>query len=98
MAWAATPAVAQLLVKSVDDGLLIYDPESGSTHLLSPLSEFVLELLAAPASALRSGDIARRLHAETPENPLADCTIAVEQALDLLAQAGLVVAAPLIAP
>jgi len=50
---------ANLLTKSWQDGVVVYNLDSGSTHLLNPIAGQVLKLLAdAPADATT---VARRL-------------------------------------
>ena len=50
---------ANLLTKSWPDGVVVYNLESGNTHLLNPIAGQVLKLLAeAPADSTR---IARQL-------------------------------------
>ena len=50
---------ANLLTKSWQDGVVVYNLDSGSTHLLNPIAGQVLKLLAdAPADA---ATIARQL-------------------------------------
>jgi PqqD family protein of HPr-rel-A system len=50
---------ANLLTKSWPDGVVVYNQDSGNTHLLTPIAGQVLKLLAdAPADA---PTVARRL-------------------------------------
>lgn len=49
---AAVWRAANLLTKSWEDGVVVYNLDSGNTHLLNPIAGQVLKLLAvAPADA-----------------------------------------------
>lgn len=89
-AWIPSPSVAGLLRKEAEDGWLVYDPQVGSTQLLSPLSYFLIEVLEQRKSPLDLAALIEAVQAEEPDSPLEECADATAQALSALAGAGLV--------
>jgi hypothetical protein len=88
--WAPVDARDRLLFKDVQDGRLVFDRESCETRLLSPLSQFVIELLEDAGRPLCTADFVRAVQAEEPEASLQECLLAVETALDALDKAHLI--------
>ncbi len=90
-------ASAAVLWKAVDEGWIRYDQRSGETHLLAPLSRFIVELLEASADALSMEAIVAAVAAadgdsDSDASPEA-CRQAVDAALQVLLEAHFIVAA-----
>lgn len=86
--WRASAGLGQLLCKEVEDGWLVYTPLSGETRLLSPLSQFLVELLQE--QPLDSAALTAAVLEASPGEDPAQCAAAVEQTLDALGELGLV--------
>jgi PqqD family protein of HPr-rel-A system len=79
---------ANLLTKSWEDGVIVYNLDSGSTHLLNPTAGQVLGfLVTAPANAT---DLSRRLAAQIDLESDAELDQNVKDLLDQLDSLGLV--------
>jgi PqqD family protein of HPr-rel-A system len=79
---------ANLLTKSWEDGVIVYNLDSGSTHLLNPIAGQVLSfLVAAPANAT---NLSRRLAAQIDLESDAELDQNVKDLLDQLDSLGLV--------
>ena len=85
--WAPVGTSDHLLHKDVQDGRLIFDRSTGETRLLSPLSQFIVELLCAHDQPVSTADLVRAVHAEEPEASTQECLAEVEAALNALAEA-----------
>ncbi len=86
--WApAGTSSDHLLHKDVLDGRLVFDRDTGETRLLSPLSQFIVELLEAHAQPVSTADLVRAVHAEEPEASTQECLAEVEAALGALCEA-----------
>ena len=76
---------ANLLTKSWQDGVVVYNLDSGSTHLLNPIAGQVLKLLTdAPAdSTTIAGQLAGQIDLE-PDRELDDNVVNLLNHLDSL--------------
>lgn len=79
-----------VLWKEVEEGWVRYDQFSGSTHLISPLARFVIELIEESIVPLSSSHIVESvLSVEQDVDPV-DCLVEVESVLRVLSEAQLV--------
>jgi len=90
--WSLAPPPAGRLSKDVPDGRLLFDADSGTTRLLSPLGVFIVELLERQRGACSTAEIVRAVHLEEPESSNHECLSAVETALAELVDARLIAA------
>lgn len=72
----------------MDEGWIRFDPLSGTTQLLAPITRFVLEHIADGVDQ-REALVAAVIRAE-PEAPATECGDAITAALDALIQAQLI--------
>lgn len=99
--WALSDTARHLLRKPVDDGCVVYDTASGQTRLLSPLSEFILDVLAdGPATGPQLLDAVHAQGEEdgtedaAPEGPADEALASIQETLQALAHAGLLISTP----
>ena len=79
---------ARLLTKSWEDGVVVYNLDSGNTHLLNPTAGEVLKyLLQSPAAA---STIANRLAAENNLEADAELNYNIDRLLGYLDSLGLI--------
>jgi len=76
--------------KEVDEGWIRFDPHSGTTHLLSPLARFVIELIERSPIVFSSSDIVEKVLLVEPDADPADSLVEVESILQILSEAKLI--------
>lgn len=89
--WIASPSSLQLLFRDYADGTVCFDPATTETRLLSPLTRFLLELLAdAGQTIVSSAYLVQQVLAVDESASDAEAVAgAVHAALAELARAGL---------
>lgn len=90
--WVASTSSLDLLFRDFPDGSVCFDTATGETRLLSPLTRFLLEALAAaaPAALARDRLIEQVLAVDESDADALTAAGLVDAALAELAQAGLV--------
>lgn len=80
----------EVVWKEVEEGWVRFDQDSGSTHLLSPLARFVIELINGSSEQISSSAIVERVLAVEQEADPVDCLIEVDAVLKILSEAQLI--------
>ena len=76
--------------KEVEEGWIRFDSYSGSTHLLSPLACFVIQLIEESPVAYSLSDIVDKVLGAEPDANPADCLVEVQSTLRVLSDAKLI--------
>lgn len=80
--------------KEVEEGWIRYDQCSGSTHLLSPLARFVIDIIDKSPHPLSFSEVVDEvLHAE-PDAEAGDCDVEVKNVLRLLSNSQFIQSVP----
>lgn len=85
-----TKVIGTVSWKEVDEGWVRYDQIPGSTHLLSPLARYIIDLIEASPQALTLNAIAEQVLITDPEADSADYLVEVESTLRILCEAQLI--------
>lgn len=81
---------SSVLWKEVDEGWIRFDPHAGETHLLAPVTRFILDQLSHDGTALSEAALIHVVLEEEPDADPVECQGQVRSALNALLEARLI--------
>jgi PqqD family protein of HPr-rel-A system len=86
--WRGTPVPA-LAWRDWDGGFVVYNPSTGSTHLLAPVAGSVLRLLSVAEAGATLAELADGLEVDAHTEDRQDCLALIAKVLDEFNRLGL---------